>query len=112
MDGFTLHVKYPDTDFTSNEKMVIIQGGRVRSTPVVDRQFTEENSESREAPTPQYSDREAPTPQYPDREAPTPQFRSLNSFPFRTSLGWLFKKITDYDKPACEFKTVKFHNVL
>ena len=102
--------------------MVIIQGGRVRSTPVVDRQFTEENSESREAPTPQYSDREAPTPQYsdreaptpqyPDREAPTPQFRSLNSFPFRTSLGWLFKKITDYDKPACEFKTVKFQNVL
>ena len=83
MDGFTLQVKYPDTDFTSNEKMVIIQGGRVRSTPVVDRQFTEENSESREAPTPQYS----------DREAPTPQFRSLNSCPFRTSLGWLFKKI-------------------
>ena len=102
MDGFTLQVKYPDTDFTSNEKMVIIQGGRVRSTPVVDRQFTEENSESREAPTPQYS----------DREALTPQFRSLNSCPFRTSLGWLFKKITDYDKPAREFKTVKFQNVL
>ena len=96
MDGFTLHVKYPDTDFTSYEKMVIIQGGRVRSTLVVVRQFTEENSESREAPT----------PQYPDREAPTTQFRSLNSFPFTTSLGWLFKKITDYDKPVCEFKTV------